>query len=70
MRGADLQGEDLIGLPLARMQGGLSQGTEWNNATAEQRETGAVHLERANLRVANLKGAILNNAHFKGANLP
>jgi uncharacterized protein YjbI with pentapeptide repeats len=69
LRGADLQGEDLSGLPLVRMQGGLSQGTDWNDATAEQRETAAVHLEGTSLRGANLKGAILNNAHLEGADL-
>ncbi len=69
LRGADLQGEDLSGLPLVRMQGGLSQGTDWNDATTEQRETAAVHLEGANLRGANLKGAILNKAHLEGADL-
>lgn len=69
VRGADLQGEDLSGLPLVRMQGGLSQGTDWNNANAEQRETAAVHLEGANLRGSNLEGAILNKAHLEGADL-
>jgi uncharacterized protein YjbI with pentapeptide repeats len=69
LRGADLQGENLSGLPLAGMQGGLSQGTDWNDATDEQRETAAVHLEGANLRRANLEGAVLNKARLEGADL-
>ena len=69
LRGADLQGGSLSGLPLVCMQGGLSQGTDWDNATDEQRETAAVHLEGANLRRANLEGAVLNKAHLEGADL-
>jgi uncharacterized protein YjbI with pentapeptide repeats len=69
LRGADLQGEDLSGLPQACMQGGLTQGSDWNNATTEQRETAAVHLEGANLRGSNLEGAMLNKAHLEGTDL-
>jgi len=69
VRGADLQGEDLSELPLARMLGGLSQGTDWNTATAEQREAAAVHLEGADLRGSNLEGAVLNKAHLEGTDL-
>src|SRR5258708_1870527 len=51
------------------MQGGLSQGTDWNDATDEQGETVAVHLEGATLRRANLEGDVLNKARLEGADL-
>lgn len=69
LRGADLQKGNLGALPLVGMQGGLSQGTDWNNATDQQRESAAIHLEGSDLRRANLEGAILNKAHLEGADL-
>jgi uncharacterized protein YjbI with pentapeptide repeats len=68
LRGADLRKVDLQGLPLASLLGGLN-GTEWAEATLEQRLLAAVHLEEANLEEAHLEGAILYSAHLEGANL-
>jgi uncharacterized protein YjbI with pentapeptide repeats len=73
VRGAHLQEEDLTGLPLARIRGGLTS-DEWFRGTKEQREMAAVHLQKANLREANLQkagllGANLQKADLVGANL-
>ena len=51
LRGADLQREDLHSLPLECMRGGLNH-SEWLNATLEQRNMAAMHLENANLFLA------------------
>jgi uncharacterized protein YjbI with pentapeptide repeats len=58
LRGADLQGVNLRGLPLARLLGGLA------GATAEQIAAAAVHLERSDLREAQLQGADLRGARL------
>ncbi|HKW19796.1 MAG TPA: pentapeptide repeat-containing protein [Ktedonobacterales bacterium] len=58
LRGADLQGVNLRGLPLARVLGGLA------GATAEQIAAAAVHLERSDLREAQLQGADLRGARL------
>ena len=61
LRGADLRGADLRWLPLARTLGGLVGGTD------EQAEQAAVHLESAELREADLRGANLPQARLSGA---
>ena len=58
LRGADLQGVNLRGLPLARLLGGLA------GATAEQIAAAAIHLERSDLREAQLQGADLRGARL------
>ncbi|HEX5155811.1 MAG TPA: pentapeptide repeat-containing protein [Ktedonobacterales bacterium] len=58
LRGANLQGVNLRGLPLARVLGGLA------GATAEQIAAAAVHLERSDLREAQLQGADLRGARL------
>jgi uncharacterized protein YjbI with pentapeptide repeats len=63
LRGADLRRADLRGLPLARLRGGASGGTD------EQQEQAAIHLEGANLAGAQLQGAELRQAHLEGADL-
>lgn len=68
VRGADLRAADLQGLPLSRMQGGL-QVRAWDDATSEQREMAAVHLEGASLSGIHLNDAFLRSAHFEGTNL-
>ncbi len=69
LRAADLRGVDLRHLPLARFQGGFIVWGRWADATVEQHEAGAIHLEGANLRSAHIEGAILERAHLEGANL-
>lgn len=56
LRGADLRGVNLRGLPLARLLGGLA------GATNEQMAAAAVHLERSDLREAQLQAADLRGA--------
>ena len=65
LRGADLSHENLSGLPLARIRGGLNR-DEWGRATLEQREAAGLHLEGADLSEAHLEGAILRGAHMQG----
>src|SRR6266567_3368367 len=64
LRGANLRSVDLRRLPLAGMQGGLTQ-----LATEEQCEAAAAHLENVNLGEAHLERASFLNAHMEGANL-
>jgi uncharacterized protein YjbI with pentapeptide repeats len=68
VRGADLSQEDLRGLPLACMQGGLT-GIELLNATEEQRNMAAARMKEADLREAQLQKAILTRAQLQGADL-
>ena len=68
LRGADLRGADLHGLPLAHIQGGLTE-EEWFSATSRQCDLAAMHLEGANLSEASLEGAKLCRAHLAKANL-
>ena len=68
LRGANLKGVDLSYLPLSGLIGGL-RWREWHNATVEQREKAALHLEDAYLQETHFEGAILRSAHFLGANL-
>jgi len=82
LRGADLCGVNLQGLPLARTLGGLNweasdveqwsrrtQWEQWSRAGDEQRSNAAVHLERADLSEAHLERAFLRGAHLEGADL-
>jgi uncharacterized protein YjbI with pentapeptide repeats len=73
LRGADLRGVDLRSLPLARTIGGWLL-DEAPDATAEQIEQVAVHLEGATFRggferQAHLEGARLTGAHLEGVSL-
>jgi uncharacterized protein YjbI with pentapeptide repeats len=68
LRGADLSQEDLSGLPLACMRGGLAL-TEWHRATVEQRTIAAVRMQGANLGGGQLQGADLVQAQLQGAEL-
>src|SRR5262249_46874043 len=68
LRGANLSSQDLHGLPLARLHGGLME-DEWRNATARQIETAVLHLERADLSEAHLEGAILEGVHLERSRL-
>ena len=68
LRGANLRQEDLHGLPLARLRGGLN-GNEHAEASPEQRKLAALHLENANFFSAYLEGAYLAHAHLESANL-
>src|SRR5215831_20845585 len=64
LRGADLRFADLHRLPLSGLRGGLSA-AQWFDATPEQREAAAIHLEGANLCRAILQGASLRSAHLE-----
>src|SRR6266566_2692105 len=66
IRGALLHEEDLSGLPLARIRGGLSPGA-WSDDAKEQKEMAAVHLQKADLRGANLEEADLDGANLQKA---
>jgi len=68
LRGANLFGEDLSGLPLNRLRGGLTD-AEWMNASKEQRSDAAVLLIGANLSKAELSFAILNSVDLQNADL-
>lgn len=68
LRGADLQVQDLSGLPLARARGGVMR-LEWFNVTSQQREAAAVHMEEATLRDVHLEEAQLYGAHLERAYL-
>jgi uncharacterized protein YjbI with pentapeptide repeats len=68
LQGADLRRQDLSGLPLARMRGGVTR-LDWYNVTSHQREAAAVHLEEATLREVHLEDAHLRGAHLERAYL-
>lgn len=68
LRGADLSFVDLNRLPLSQVRGGM-RSYEWGNATKEQREAAAVHLEGADLNTADLRHTRLRFARLEGANL-
>jgi len=57
LRGADLHGEDLRHLPLARLQGGLTR-DDWRQASQQQRDMAVIHLEGARLTYAHLEGSV------------
>ncbi len=68
LRGANLVGVDLSGLPLARMHGGLTEG-ERVDTTAKQKSMAAIRLQGANLFETHLEGAFLAGANLEGADL-
>ena len=68
LRGADLSQEDLRGLPLACMEGGLLPIGTWKS-TEEQRNMAAVQLQKADLSAAQLQGASLIGAQLQKADL-
>lgn len=68
LRGADLSQENLHGLPLAYMRGGLAV-IERLVSNEEQREWAGVQLEGANLDDAHLERAMLAGAYLKKASL-
>jgi hypothetical protein len=69
LRGANLRQENLSGLPLARMRGGLTYGVVWFYATDEQRNMAAVQLQEADLTGAQLQKAHLTEAQLQEADL-
>ena len=64
LTGADLRGEQLNNLPLARIIAGPMK-----YSLNRQVEFATFHLERVELRAAHLEGAIPTNTHLEGANL-
>lgn len=68
LRGAQLAGVDLSGLPLTALRGGLTQ-DEQDLYGRELRYDAATHLEGAQLRFAHLERANLARARLEGANL-
>jgi uncharacterized protein YjbI with pentapeptide repeats len=69
LRGAELRQEDLQGLPLARLCGGLTGDKMLNQVSIEQRNMATLHLEGANLAFAHLEGSYLAGVHLQNANL-
>jgi hypothetical protein len=65
LRAADLRGIDLSHLPLARLQGGLTE-DDFQDATLEQRTAAAVQLDGAILAFAHLEGSALTYAQLRG----
>ncbi len=65
LRGADLHHEDLRGLPLIRLRGGLTF-TEWYFGTEQERSDAAAQMEKANFTGAQLDGAIFGGAQLQG----
>lgn len=68
LRAANLSGENLSGLPLSGIYGGLS-GKARLSATREQRQMAGVHMERCDLQRTNLAKATLCNAYLQEAKL-
>jgi uncharacterized protein YjbI with pentapeptide repeats len=68
LRGALLNKENLSGLPMASIQGGLT-GKEYFYASPEECKMAAVQMEGVLLIGTSLEGAKLNEANLKGANL-
>jgi Pentapeptide repeats (8 copies) len=68
LRGADLRALDLSGLPLARMQGGLT-GPEYDQAAMAEMDAAAVLMSGTILRYAHLEEAALTHARLDGAQL-
>ena len=68
LRGANFSREDLHGLPLACLQGGLTV-AEFFAGSEVKKNMAALHLEQADLCEAQLQGAILSGAHLEGADL-
>jgi uncharacterized protein YjbI with pentapeptide repeats len=68
LRGAQLPGVDLSGLPLARLRGGLDP-SRWRTAPSPDLDAAALNLESAILHGAHLEGAILPGARLPSADL-
>jgi hypothetical protein len=68
LRGAQLAGVDLSGLPLTALRGGLTP-NEQDEFGRAYRYDAAIHLEGAQLQFAHLERAILARARLEGANL-
>ncbi|HEV2461522.1 MAG TPA: pentapeptide repeat-containing protein, partial [Ktedonobacterales bacterium] len=68
LRGAHMKGEQLGGLPLARMRGGLNL-QERAGLSPMQVELAAIHLEGAELSRADFRQAVLANAHLERGDL-
>jgi uncharacterized protein YjbI with pentapeptide repeats len=68
LRGADLGGVNLRGLPLVGLRGSLTFQEALPDAT-DTVDAAAIRLERANLRAADLDGALLRQVNLRGADL-
>lgn len=72
LRGADLREENLSGLPLVHLRGGLTIMDELFAVASElnaERDRAGLHAERADLQQAHLEGAHLLGAHLEAARL-
>lgn len=75
LRGAFLNEQDLSGLPLARMLGGIGSRRQITPrsepifTTTDQRDMAAVSMEGANLEDAHLEGANLSKSHLNKAKI-
>ena len=75
LRGAFLNEQNLSGLPLACMLGGIGARRQITPTgepifnTSEQRDMAAVHMEGANLEDAHLEGANLSRGHLNKAKI-
>jgi uncharacterized protein YjbI with pentapeptide repeats len=73
LRGAILSGENLSGLPLACILGGLTARERFASTSesmaTDQRAMASVHLEGANLFETHLEGADLTKGHLERANI-
>lgn len=67
LRGANLCQEDLRGLPLVRLRGGLTF-TEWYFGTQQERSDAAAQMEQINFKEAQLDGVIFGGAQLQGTN--
>jgi uncharacterized protein YjbI with pentapeptide repeats len=68
LRGANLSGLDLHGLPLARLRGGLT-GPDFFRATESERVKASVEMKRTILTFSHMEGAALTCGHLEGAKL-
>lgn len=68
IRGADLSQENLSGLPLACLHGGLN-GDEWSTLSEEEDKLAVVLMNEVNLTEAHLEGALLRGAQLKKASI-
>ncbi len=74
-RGTMLNEENLSGLPLARLLGGIGSRRQVTPTgepvftTTDQRDMAAVHMEGANLEEAHLEGANLSRSHLNRAKI-
>jgi uncharacterized protein YjbI with pentapeptide repeats len=68
LRGAILNDLDLTGLPLSKLQGGLT-GSDDRHRQDERRKLAAIHMERSLLTLARMERALLAFARFDGATI-